>query len=175
MKNKLSLRSRYLLYAVEKGYHADDKGIVFSPYGRILKLQLTNDGYYSFTVKKYGRSVGVKVHRLVAYQKYGDAMFEEGIVVRHLNGNPLDNSKDNIAIGTASDNMMDKSKEVRVAMATKAGRSKTDNYEEFWKMVKEEYDRGGISYNELAKKYNKSKSTLSYHLSKTAKRQTTFK
>jgi hypothetical protein len=37
--------------------------------------------------------------------KYGDLLYEEGTVVRHLNGDPGSNAWDNIAIGTMSDNM----------------------------------------------------------------------
>jgi hypothetical protein len=36
-----------------------------------------------------------------------ETSFEEGTVVRHLNGDPGSNAWDNIAIGTMSDNMFD--------------------------------------------------------------------
>lgn len=40
------------------------------------------------------------IHRLQAYQKFGDKIYEDGIVVRYLNGDRYDNSYDNIGIGT---------------------------------------------------------------------------
>lgn len=46
-------------------------------------------------------------HRLVAFQKFGIKVFEDKIVVRHLNGNKLDNSPENIMIGSQNDNIKD--------------------------------------------------------------------
>lgn len=59
----------------------------------------------------------VFVHRLVAYQKYGDKIYEEGIEVRHLDGNTLNFSEENIEIGSHSDNMLDIPKKKRKDMA----------------------------------------------------------
>src|SRR5690606_12340030 len=90
-----------------KGYSADETGAVTSPTGKRVALHLTGD-YLSFGVYAPDKGViQVAVHRLVAYQKFGDAMFEPGIMVRHLNGNPRDNRGGNIAIGSASDNRLD--------------------------------------------------------------------
>lgn len=52
-------------------------------------------------------SYTLNVHQLQAYQKFGDELFKEGIVVRHLNDISTDNSWDNIAIGTYKDNALD--------------------------------------------------------------------
>lgn len=53
-------------------------------------------------------------HRLAAYCKYGEELFNENVdVVRHLDGNPINNSWDNIVIGTYSENELDKSPEIR--------------------------------------------------------------
>ena len=49
----------------------------------------------------------VYFHRLQAYTKFGDALFEDGVVTRHGKGGPLDNSWDNINIGTQAANMKD--------------------------------------------------------------------
>jgi hypothetical protein len=54
-------------------------------------------------------------------------MFEPGIVVRHLNDDPQDFSKDNIALGTAKDNTHDIPPEVRARtarIASEAARNK---------------------------------------------------
>jgi hypothetical protein len=48
----------------------------------------------------------VQTHRFVAYTKYGEATFEADCV-RHLNDNSLDNSWDNITLGTHYDNHLD--------------------------------------------------------------------
>ena len=61
-----------------------------------------------------------KFHHLQACQKFGDKIYEEGMVVRHLDGNPLNNTWDNIEIGTDYDNHMDRSRKDRVEHAIKA-------------------------------------------------------
>lgn len=106
--------------AINRGYYIDDSGNVFSP---SMKLNLMKDasGYLFFTIRINGKCNKVMAHRFQAYIKYGNKMFEKGIVVRHLNGNSLDNSLDNIAIGTQSDNMMDIPRHLRIAHAQKAG------------------------------------------------------
>ncbi|WP_430794437.1 HNH endonuclease [Bacillus thuringiensis] len=45
-------------------------------------------------------------HRIIAYLKYGETAFEAECV-RHLNDNSLDNSWDNIEIGSLYDNHLD--------------------------------------------------------------------
>lgn len=79
-------------------------------------------------------------------------------MVRHLNGNKLDNSFENIAIGTQQDNMLDKPKHKRIEWAS---HPKYD-YESIKK------DRLlGMTYRELMNKYNiSSKGTISYIINK---------
>ncbi len=50
----------------------------------------------------------MRFHRIQAYLKFGNKLFEKGIVVRHLNNDKLDNSYSNISIGTNLDNYHDK-------------------------------------------------------------------
>lgn len=104
----------------------------------------------------------VKVHRLQAFQKYGLSVFRRGIQVRHLNGNSLDNSISNIAIGTCRQNAMDKEQSTRVAVAIKAS-SKNRKLSD--KVIKEiRSDRlNGDTYKELMVKYGiTSKGTMSH-------------
>lgn len=60
-------------------------------------------------VKKYNldKRNYVYEHRVVALKKFGAQIFENKIVVRHINGNKLDNSPDNIMIGSQNDNIKD--------------------------------------------------------------------
>lgn len=104
--------------AYEKGYRVRD-GIVYGLKNNIRKPDICRKGYYRFTFPMGSRKDNTRkmycvwVHRLVAYQKYGDQIFEEGIEVRHLDGNSLNNLDGNIEIGTHSDNMMDIPQEQR--------------------------------------------------------------
>lgn len=112
-----------LLKVIESGYKVVD-GNVINPDGQLRMLRIDTRGYYVFSMKINGVShaLNVDVHRLVAYQKYGDELFEKGIEVRHLDGDKLNNSPDNIALGTHSQNMMDIPKEQRLNISINAAR-----------------------------------------------------
>jgi len=108
-----------LLYAVERGYHVTDDGQLYGPHGLIHPLMCK--GYPAFTANmpdKFRRRV--MVHRLTAYQKYGEKMFEPGMEVRHRDGNKLNFRPDNILIGTRRDNVGDIPPDARKLMARKA-------------------------------------------------------
>ena len=96
----ISKEHQRVLEAYKKGYFVNRDGDVISPFtNKVLKpLRSGKCRYYRITVNKQK----VCIHKLMAYQKYGDKIFEEGIVVRHLNDDPKDNSYDNIIIGTQS-------------------------------------------------------------------------
>lgn len=104
--------------AYQAGYRVTEEGEVISPHsGKPLKLYLRKHGYLSFS---YDHTDKVWVHRLQAFQKYGERIYEPGIQVRHLDGNSVNNRADNIAIGTQSENMMDRRPEDRLAHAKHA-------------------------------------------------------
>jgi hypothetical protein len=150
-----------LKFAYKSGYHATNEGEIISPRGNKLKLKIAKSKdypYKEFSVCFQNSVYSVNVHRLCAYQKYGDSMFEKGIVVRHLNGDPLDNSLNNIAIGTASDNMMDMPKEQRVRKAYIA--SKVSQRKD-WSEIDASRE-SGMSYKQLRKIYGVPLSSLSY-------------
>ena len=94
-------------------------GVTVTCNGKPVKYHL-HDGYFRFSFGPKIRRRNIKLHRLQAFQKYGKSMFNEGLVCRHLNGNSQDNSYDNIAIGTQSDNMMDRTPEARIKSAKHA-------------------------------------------------------
>jgi hypothetical protein len=94
--------------ASEKGYVVDDNGSVFyNGKQRKLHFKSKKQKYYCFTARIDGATTRIEVHRLQAFQKYGSKIFEDGIVVRHLNGDSTDNSIDNIEIGSYQDNSLD--------------------------------------------------------------------
>lgn len=78
------------------------------------------------TVVVNGERVNLHIHRLAAYFFYGGDTFEEGICVRHLNGDVLNVSAGNIALGSYSENERDKPPELRSRNARKANRSRKD-------------------------------------------------
>ena len=122
----MSKAKRVLLFAYDLGYRCDANGNVTSPTGNILQLYGDGRGYLCFSVRMTTDihykpiSRAVPVHRLQAYQKFGDRIFDKNIQVRHLNGVSVDNSWDNLDIGSVSDNMMDKTVETRMRCAIAA-------------------------------------------------------
>lgn len=123
----MSLKNEALLTAVKKGYSISDNGDLLNKKGQIL-IGSCHRGYKYFSVRHEGKDVTVSFHRLAAYQKFGNKIFSEGIEVRHLNGDSLDNSSNNIRIGTHSENMMDVELKDRVIKSLKAA-SKRRKYD----------------------------------------------
>lgn len=110
-------RSVRALREAAKKYHATYDGRVIGPHGeRALHIRYRGrrGNYAAFSCYlSDGKFHCVEVHRLVAYQKFGEDMFKRGQVVRHLNSNSLDNSFPNIGIGTRKEDSADKSREAR--------------------------------------------------------------
>ena len=70
--------------------------------GRLRKLQTHRKGH--LLIHTYPGDRVLFVHRAVASAFIGSV---EGLVVRHLDGDPTNNDSDNLAIGTQSENMFD--------------------------------------------------------------------
>lgn len=102
----MTQRNQALICAKQKGYIVNEQGDVIGVKGRALKTKVKNE-YHNFSIRFQGKKLWLSVHRLAAIQKFDIALFEKGIVTRHLNNNKLDNSLANIAIGTQSQNMLD--------------------------------------------------------------------
>lgn len=73
--------------------------------GRILVPVLTPHGYHQVALCRLGKQITLRVHSLVL------AAFDRGPgvdeVCRHLNGNRIDNRRDNLAWGTSAENGAD--------------------------------------------------------------------
>ena len=156
---QLALKTAY-----EKGYRVKDN-CVYSPFKKqLLKLQTSQSGYLHFNIKLQRKSIKVFLHRLVAYEKYKDKLFDQGIVVRHLNGNQKDNSFDNICIGTQQENMFDRKPEDRLQHAIKAARANKKFTNEKISYIKQKHLEG-MGYKALMEKFQiSSKGTLHYIL-----------
>lgn len=157
----LGVRQRALKRAYEKGYRIVD-GEPVSPTGNVLSTCTNSWGYRKFSVRDEDRNrINVMVHRMVAYEKYGDALFEKGIHTRHLDGNKLNNHPDNIAIGTAFDNSQDKPPELRRRVAKIAASYQRKLTEEQVEQLRQDRQQGA-TYSQLMKTYGIAKSTVSY-------------
>jgi len=152
--------------AYEKGYRVTKDGKFLNPKGKkvgYIPKEICRYEYLNFIIK--GKNRRIKTHRLQAYQKYGDKLFEDGIVVRHLNGNSLDNSFDNIAIGTYRDNTMDIPKEQRIKRTYAAAKTSIKYPKDFVLKLREEY-KLIKNYSKLSRKYNIPFTTIFYLINK---------
>jgi hypothetical protein len=162
-------RDELILEAVKKGYTCNEEGLIYFPPSKKWNTgHCDKTGYYhiGFNLKDSENKSYIKriaTHRLVAYYKFGDKIFDKSLHVRHLNGNPKDNSWNNIAIGTASENMMDKTPEARMKHALNAS-SKNRKFDD--KTMKEirEYYNEVKSYKKTKEKYNISSSGTLHHM-----------
>lgn len=148
-----------LVEAYEKGYRVDPTGKPIGLRGQLIVAHADKDGYLRFTIKfSDGKCCGILVHRLAAYQKFKDELFRPGIEVRHLNGNKIDNSENNVAIGSHSQNEMDKDPVKRTEASRRAARKLSDE-----QVAQLRTDRvNGMTYNQLVEKYDTCKSNVSY-------------
>jgi hypothetical protein len=108
-----SLSTRALQAALSSGVHSTPSGEIIGVRGNKLSLVKAPNGYYRFGFFFEGRKISLCAHKLVALQLYGVKAIGPGVVVRHLNGIPTDNSFSNITIGTYKDNSQDIPPEIR--------------------------------------------------------------
>lgn len=143
----------------KRGYRVSEDGILYNK--NRVEVGSVQGRYHRIGIRINKKKVFINTHRLQAYQKYGDKLFENDIVVRHKNGNNLDNSWENILIGTQSDNMMDIPKQIRILHSIHASSfNKKYNKEEIKKFHKK-----SKSYKKTMEEFNiSSKGTLNYIL-----------
>ena len=75
--------------------------------GKVLKWHThTSSGYPDIRFSIDGKQTAIPVHRLVANAFLGDR--PDGMQIRHLDGNKLNNHLDNLCYGTAHENAQDR-------------------------------------------------------------------
>lgn len=159
---ELSKSAQRLVTAHDLGFHVLEDGRVVSPRGTVLSPGQDSRGYRAFSIKLAGGcSKRVCVHQLAAYQKYGAALFLPGMETRHLDGNKLNNSLDNIAIGTHHDNIMDMAPKVRITKALQAAAKRRKLDAHTVNALRLDY-MGGMSYAGLTARYGITKCAVSY-------------
>lgn len=116
----LSKSNISLLTAYNLGYRIIDQIGAIDPTGKNLKSYFKK-GYpfFWYSSRELGQQA-VAFHRLNAYQKFGDLIFQKGIEVRHLNGDKSNFSSSNLEIGTSKDNKADIPKQLRKIYAKSA-------------------------------------------------------
>jgi hypothetical protein len=168
MDDSISERKQAVKITYEKGYRVVN-GNILNPKGKALGGSIkTSRGisYKAFAfrwpAKLFKRKTSlIPFHFLVAYELFGDKLFEQGIHVRHLNGNSLDNSPENIVLGTPLENSLDRLPLDRKIHALKTSWHNRKFSNERLSQIRIDKE-AGMSYNKLSTKYNVNKSTLSF-------------
>lgn len=155
-----------IIDAYKKGYRVNEQGQLVSPKGSIRSSREGKNGYLQINHHVGKSQMVLSIHRLCAYQKFGDIVFATDCV-RHLDGNKKNNSPSNIEIGTFSDNCLDIPKEKRIRYAKNASSHQTTyRSESVINEIKEYYKRTG-SYKLTKQKYGiASSGSLWYILNK---------
>lgn len=141
-------------------YSIDNDGILKNSNGKIIGSP-NGDDYYKIQVTFGGKVQTVFTHRIQAYKKFGNAMYKDGIMVRHLNSIKEDNSYLNIELGTAKDNHKDRGEEAikeSQRRATEGSRKYSDDLIQEAKEYFEKYK----NLNKTSLKFNIPSSTLHY-------------
>ncbi len=111
----MTFTQQRIVEAIDRGYRMQN-GILYGMRGPLsIKCRGTKK-YPTFTTNWGGRKFGIPVHQFAAYYYFGQAAFTAQ-QIRHLNGNTLDVSKENIVLGTSSENQLDKPREKRIHAA----------------------------------------------------------
>jgi hypothetical protein len=117
----MSKRNDAVRAAHARGYVVTETGAVISGKGKRLRLRMSGDPPYpTFSLNMGGQTMPLPVHRLAAFQKFGERAFDPNLMVRHKNGVHRDSFPSNLLLGTAHDNAMDQPAAVRAARAQRA-------------------------------------------------------
>lgn len=147
-------------YLYTKGYRVTELGIILNPNNIELNPYISNRGYYRLNVRVNKKIVECSIHRLQAYQKYGESLYNEAIEVRHLDGNKLNNSYENIVIGNHKENCQDIPESIRIARSIYAASFNVKHnkieIQAFYKECK--------SYKKTMERFNISSKGTLYHI-----------
>lgn len=151
-----------IVEAYKNGYRFSN-GNIISPLGKNRVLSYNVQGYLCFSFKMDGQTNKIPVHRLSAYQKFGDIMFSADCI-RHLDGNKLNNNPDNLELGSHSENRMDMAKDERIRLSVNASSYMSKYKEKDVKEIREYHDKTK-SYKKTMEKFGiSSKGTLFFIL-----------
>lgn len=150
-----------VIEAHARGYRVLEDGTVRGMRG-VRRVTFDDVGFARFNVaRRGGGRFNVYVHKLAAYQLFGELAFAEGARVIHLNNARADNRLENIALGTQDDVMQNRPQVQRLLWSLHAARSLRSLDSKQLQMFRD-MRAAGASLNELAKCFGIAKSTASY-------------
>jgi hypothetical protein len=151
----------YILHLIDIGYTVSSSGELLKNGKKTRTKAKDCNGYLIIRTRLSGKNIAAAIHRIQAYQKYGARLFEDTMEVRHLDNNKLNNSYENIAIGTHSENMLDIPISIRLKHSREgAAQRRRLSYEEA-EDIRNKH-KAGYTYKSLCLEYKVSKSLISY-------------
>lgn len=141
--------------AARLGYYIDKSGEMHGKF-HVMKGAIEGRGYRFVIIRDNGIMYRLRFHRLQAYQKFGDEIYKEGIQVRHLDGNSLNNSFENIAIGTNKDNQQD------IPFLKRRSRIAYTKYSDDMAMESLCMSKKGLTQKEIGERFGISASSVQY-------------
>ena len=170
----ISNARKRVVIASEMGYTVLDNGQVYykklnryvNARHKSVRKNRHDLPYLIFSIKIDKVAMPVHIHQLQAYQKYGNGwLLDPLMVVRHKNSNHLDNSVENILIGTTKDNYDDVPEHVNKLRRRKAARVTRKLSDSDIDDLRSKRELGA-SYAQLMAEYGIAKSTVSYIVNK---------
>lgn len=143
-------------------YTIDNNGILKNSKEKVVG-SLNRQGYQKIQITLDGKCKEVFTHRIQAFKKFGRKMYETGIQVRHLNDIKIDNSWDNIELGTAKDNYQDRGRKSIEATQRIATQASIKYSKELIEQAKEYYKETN-NLKATAIKFNIPESSLHYRI-----------
>jgi hypothetical protein len=156
----MSKTQELIVEAYNKGYRIID-GDCINPKGKILKGTIKHHPvpYKQMSVKTSKGSRSIFYHALLAYQLYGNLYFVKGTVARHRDGNSLNNSPENIILGTMKDNILDIPSKRRTEKGIKSNKTKNKLSEGMLTDIINDYNLG-MTPKQLYIKYDTCLNTI---------------
>lgn len=144
-----------------KGYRIIDNEC-YNPKGKKINgtIKMHPIPYKQLSIKTAKGARSIFYHALLAYQLYGEKYFEKGTVVRHLDGNSLNNTAVNLQLGSQRDNKFDISAIVRSSIVVKSNKTKRRLSFELLTKIKEDYLINGMPAKQLYLKYGTCLNTM---------------
>lgn len=135
-----------------------NSGATFDKPVRILKQQISHNGYMKVALAHQGKMFHTHAHRLVALAFIGEPPL--GSQVCHNNGNKTDNRVENLRYDDQFGNMQDAINQDRVKRGTEVNTNKLSERDVL--LIRKIYATGRISQLKLARCFGVCKATVYY-------------
>ncbi|MFJ4768501.1 HNH endonuclease signature motif containing protein [Streptomyces uncialis] len=145
-------------------YVASSDGRVFGP-RRELKPQfragrrirhLPGKGHLKVSLFRDGRQFDRSVHRTIYEAFVGEVT--EGLVLRHMDGDPSNNDVSNLAVGTPADNIRDRDRHGRTVSGSAHGCARLTDADVH--SIRDRYIFRKVTYRQLADEYGVAEMTI---------------